>query len=135
MDQLKMIRSAQEDSEQVHQKLRDYNAQFMGDGKDYNFHIEENGRIIAGIVAASVFDTLEVDFLFVDADYRGKGLGKTLLRHVEDQARRDGLKRIILNTYSFQAPNFYQKLGYLVAAELTPCFGTVSQYFLCKELS
>ncbi len=126
--------STQADCERVHARLREYNHKFYGKVEDYNFHIEIDGEIAAGIVAASTFDTLEVEFLFVEEKYRGQGLGSKLLEHAEALAKANGLKRVLLNTYSFQAPLFYRKLGYTELFRVEPCFGEHSQYFFMKAL-
>lgn len=81
----------------------------MEDSGDYSFYIEEDGQIAAVIVASTVFDTVEIDYLCVAEEYRGHGYGEQLLNKVEKMA---AAKRIILNTNSFQAPNFYKKMGY-----------------------
>lgn len=126
--------NVQGDNDRIHQKLRQYNRKFIHNFKDYSFHIEQDGVMVAGIVASSTMDTLEVEFLFVEEAYRGRGLGQQLLEHVEKLARQEGLRRILLNTYSFQAPGFYQKLGYQQIAEIAPCFGDFCQYFFVREL-
>ena len=105
-------KSAESDSDAVHQQLRGYNRRFMRESCDYSYHISEQGRIVAGIVASSVLDALEVEYLFVDEAYRGRGLGGRLLEHVERLAAEHGIRRVLLNTYSFQAPDFYRKCGY-----------------------
>lgn len=122
------------DSEEIHRLLREYNRGYFTGLRDYSFHITLDGKIAAGVVAGSTADTLEVEFLFVAAEQRGKGLGGALLRHVEALAARDGLRRVLLNTYSFQAPDFYRAHGYTEAARLSPCFGDVRQYFFVKLL-
>ena len=98
--------------------LRKYNRQFISDFKDYNYHISENGKIVAGVVAGSTMDTLEVEYLFVDKAHRGMGLGSKLLRYVENLAFQDGIKHVLLFTYSFQAPEFYKSLGYTQLCEI-----------------
>ena len=130
----KIVYSSEEDTEFIHSRLREYNRKYMSDFDDYNFHIEKDGKIIAGIVAASIFDTLEVEFLFVDENHRGKNLGTELLKHAENTAKMNGLKRILLNTYSFQAPEFYKKLGYSELFKIDPCFGEFSQSYFIKNL-
>jgi GNAT superfamily N-acetyltransferase len=114
--------------------LREYNRKFISDFADYNFHIEKGEKIIEGVVAASTFDTLEVEFLFVDENYRGKWLGTSLLQYVENAANKNGLQKILLNTYSFQAPEFYKKLGCSELLKIAPCFGEYSQSYLLKNL-
>ena len=66
MQEIKLLPSSEQDNRYIHQQLRRYNRQFMRDFKDYNFHIKQDGQIVAGIVAASTMDTLEVEFLFVE---------------------------------------------------------------------
>lgn len=134
MESFQIKPNTAEDNVNIHQMLRAYNAAYMQDGKDYSFHISENGVLAAGIVAGSVCDTLEVEFLFVKEPFRGKGYGQKLLSYVEDCARQDGLQRILLNTYSFQAPGFYRKLGYIQQFQIHPCFGSQSQFFFVKTL-
>ena len=84
-------------NEIIHQMLQTYNAQFMGEMKDYSNYIEEKERIVAGIVASSVFDTVEIDDLCVAEAYRNREYGERLLRKVEGEARADQKKRILLN--------------------------------------
>ena len=43
-------------------------------------------------------------------------------------------KRVLLNTYSFQAPGFYRRMGYELLAQQNPCFGEYSQYYFTKNL-
>ena len=129
----RVVQSSKEDNEYIHLKLREYNRKFCN-LEDYNFHIEEDGKIIAGIVAVSASDTLEVELLFVDENHRRKELGSKLLRYVENAARTNGLKRILLDTYSFQAPGFYLRLGYSELFKIDPCFGRYSQSYFVKNL-
>lgn len=130
----KIILSSEEDNKYIHSKLREYNRKYMRDFDNYNFHIKENNKIIAGIVAASTYDTLEIEFLFVDENHRGKNLGTELIKYVENLAKENGLKRILLNSYSFQAPDFYKKLGYSEILKIEPCFEKYNQYYFIKKL-
>ena len=79
MQEIELLPSSEQDNRYIHQQLRRYNRQFMRDFKDYSFHIKQDGQIVAGIVAASTMDTLEVEFLFVEESCRGQGLGRLLL--------------------------------------------------------
>lgn len=125
--------STKADSKRVFDMLMEYNNRYMHDFKDYNFHVEENGEIIGGIVAWSVSDTLEVEYLRIADAHRKEGLGTRLLQHVEDLARKDGLKRVRLYTLSFQAPEFYKRLGYQVEF-VSPAFDNYSHIYYSKEL-
>lgn len=127
--------SSEAQQEEVHRRLREYNRPFFKDEKDFSFHVERDGRIVAGIVAGSAYQTLEVDFLFVDEDFRGQGLGSLLLRTAEERARAAGILHVLLNTYSFQAPGFYREEGYTELFRIDNCLGPHSQHFFWKDLA
>lgn len=130
-----MIRkSTEQDNETVHRMLQKYNAAYMEEGRDFSYCIEEDAEILAGIVASSLFDTVEVEYLCVRKECRGKGYGRQLLEKVEEQAKEAGIRRIFLNTYSFQAPEFYKKMGYHQLFEIDPAFKSYSQFYFVKEL-
>ncbi|MFG6373402.1 MAG: GNAT family N-acetyltransferase [Oscillospiraceae bacterium] len=131
---LNIFPSSEEQKEYVHKQLQAYNSNYMKGFSDFSCHMEENGAIVAGIVAESVGDTVEVEFLFVDESCRGRGLGQTLLEHVEAEARKQGMRRVLLNTYSFQAPGFYEKMGYRAVFKLEPAFDEFFQSYFLKEL-
>ena len=62
---------------------------------------------------------LTIDLLWVHDDQRGTGLGRRLLEAVEEQARSRGCRWSKLNTWDFQAPDFYAHCGYEVYARET----------------
>lgn len=132
--QEEIIKSSDSINDQIHEKLKDYNRNFMKELNDYSYHIESDGKTIAGIVAGSTYDSLEIDYLFVDEEYRRNGLGTKLMKHVEDLAKSNGIKTILVNTYSFQAPEFYKKLGYKEMFVVDPCYKDYKQYFFIKKL-
>lgn len=129
-----IVRSNEDECRLIHECLQDYNREYMDNGKDYSFHIEFDGVIAAGIVAESVEDTLEISYLFVRSEYRGRGLGTKLVCHIESLAKENGIRRIFLNTYSFQAPGFYRHLGYREILCIDPVFGVYRQHYFVKEL-
>lgn len=128
-------RSTEADQELIHEKLRAYNHQYWLNTHDFSFHIEHDGEVIAGIVASATFEMLEVEFLFVDEEFRGRGLGAQLLHTAEDHARAVGARYAYLNTYSFQVPKFYPKQGYRQLFCVAHCLGPYSQYFFWKDLA
>ncbi|MCI9405690.1 MAG: GNAT family N-acetyltransferase [Oscillospiraceae bacterium] len=131
---MQVKQSSEKIKEFVHGRLQLYNKPYMEDIIDFSYHIEENEETIAGIVAESVYDTVEVQYLLVEESRRGQGLGKQLLKMVEEKAKEAGMKRIRLNTYSFQTPAFYQQNGYELLLKLDPAFGPHQQYFFEKRL-
>lgn len=86
------------------------------------------------IHGASAYDWLIVELVFVPEQMRGQGVGSSLLARAEEAAHARGCVGVWLDTFSFQARGFYERLGYAV-------FGTVEnhpvggeRYFLKKAL-
>lgn len=87
-------------------------------------------KLIGGILSKRVMDYLWISFLWVDEKYRGLGYGKKLLLKLEKIAKEKGYKLIRLDTFSFQAPKFYEKLNYkLIAIEDNYPEGHTHYYF------
>ncbi len=82
---------------------------------------DEAGELHGGLVAATYWGWLFIDLLFVDEAHRGQGLGSSLLERAEGLAFGRGATRAFLDTFSFQAENFYRRHGY---AE----FGALDQF-------
>lgn len=72
----------------------------------------EAGEIIAGFSGHTWGNCCEISNLWVNEQHRGRGLGKTILRAAEEEALRRGCVQVVLLTHSFQAPGFYEGLGY-----------------------
>jgi GNAT superfamily N-acetyltransferase len=110
--------------------LLDAHAQAQGmEFRTYRFHIEDDGHLIAGVTAWSLGPELHVDTLAVDEAYRRKGLGRRLLEHVEQVARENGCATASVDTFSFQAPDYYPTLGYEEQFRYTLDDGTERIFF------
>jgi GNAT superfamily N-acetyltransferase len=72
--------------------------------------------------------------MWVREDLRGQGFGRQLLEKAETEARQRGAKRAYLDTFSFQAPAFYKKLGYEEFGRLEDFPAGHTRYFLVKTL-
>ena len=76
------------------------------------FADDADGRRVAGACGHTWGGCCEIRQVWVDEKMRGRGLGRRLLEAVEREARRRGATQIVLSTHSFQAPDFYRKLGF-----------------------
>ena len=114
-----------------------YNKQQAGDNRFQRlcFALQTPDEEIAGGVLGEVyFDWLYVDLLWVKDELRGNGYGNRLMELLEEEARKLGAKNAYLDTFSFQAPDFYKKLGYQVFGELKDFPPGHQRYFLTKQL-
>lgn len=101
-----------------------------------NYVIKEKGLIIAGVNAFIYhWGILFIDVLFVDKNHRGKHLGSRLLNYVENKAKAMGANLSHVDTYDFQAKDFYLKQGYEVFGELKNCPKGHKRYYLSKTLN
>jgi predicted N-acetyltransferase YhbS len=94
--------------------LRAYNVAAVGkpDHRPLTLTIRERGKIVGGLVAETFFGWMFVNLLWVSEKHRGKGWGSSLMQTAEAEARNRGVRHVYLDSFSFQAPAFYAKLGY-----------------------
>lgn len=95
---------------------------------------DQRGDVMGGLWGLTYYGWLFVELLYVPQRLRGQGLGRRLLQEAEAEATRRGCHGAWLETFTFQAPDFYRKLGYRP-------FGVVPNYpagydrlFLCKQI-
>lgn len=71
--------------------------------------------LVGGCVASMVplWHWLDIDILWVDPEHRRGGVARRLLTTIEDRAREAGCRWAKLNTFDFQAPEFYEACGYV----------------------
>lgn len=76
---------------------------------------------------------VEIRGVWVEPEWRGRGIGRELMAEIEAEAVRRGCTRAALDTYSWQAPGFYQRLGWQCFGALDYPNGT-SRHWFVKEL-
>lgn len=94
----------------------------------------EAGKIIGGLILQSYWKESYVELLWLSTQARKHGLGRELMAEAERRARRRGSKLLHLNTYSFQAPGFYEKLGFRRFGKMSGSPKGASRYFYVKGL-
>ncbi len=93
-----------------------------------------DGEIAGGALGELYWGWFHLDLLWVKEELRGHGYGHRLLLAAEEAARQRGAKNIYLDTFSFQAPDFYKQRGYRVFGELPDFPPGHRRYFLTKQL-
>lgn len=95
--------------------IRSYNRSKRETAKSEPLNIyvqDEKGNLMAGLVAETFGNWLEIEYLFVKEELRGQGIGSKLLHQAESEAKKRNCRFAFVNTYQFQAPAFYEKHGY-----------------------
>ncbi|WP_322063086.1 GNAT family N-acetyltransferase [Paraburkholderia sp. J63] len=125
-----------QDDVYVTSQLRAYNMAFTV--RDFRllrvFARDTNGSVIGGLLADTYWQYLEVHQLWVSEEHRHAGHASRLMSAAEDEARLRGCKHAFLDTFSFQALGFYQKLGYREFGRLEEFSGKHERYYLHKRL-
>jgi GNAT superfamily N-acetyltransferase len=89
------------------------------------FVAETSGDVV-GLVAAHIGQGLEnndpharVTGLVVDGHWRGGGVGKMLMEHIESWCRNRGVRNVILTSgnHRVDAHKFYQRIGYTASGQ------------------
>jgi GNAT superfamily N-acetyltransferase len=95
---------------------------------------DPKGRIVGGLIMQSYWRETYVELLWLSARARADGWGRKLVGEAERRARRRGSRLIHLNTYSFQAPGFYEKQGYRRFGRISGSPKGASRLFYVKDL-
>lgn len=122
----------------VYQELLKHNLEKLEDKnpKELCIFLEnESGIITAGLVGDTHGYWLEVDYLWVSDELRGQKIGTRLIQQAEATAVERGCKYSFLNTFSFQAPDFYTKLGYEEQFVLNDFPITSKKHYYTKSLN
>lgn len=118
--------------------INEYNRQQAGDDSSQMLCFVLRGagqdEILGGVIGVTYWEWLHLDLLWLKAEYRGQGYGRRLLVAAEEEARKRGAKNAYLDTFSFQAPDFYKQHGYEVFGELEDFPPGHRRYFMRKQL-
>ena len=94
-----------------------------------------DGDVKAGILSMLYcWNCLYIDVLWVKEACRGAGYGSALIEEVERIAKEKGCKLVHLDTFDFQAKDFYIRHGYEVFGKLDDCPTNHMRYYMKKIL-
>ena len=125
-----------EDESKVIDKIREFNLDLVPT------HVErlcvfdrlDSGEVIGGLVGKTYWGYLDISYLWVDDSYRNQGRATLIVRMAEEEAIRRGCKNAQVDTYSFQALDFYKKLGYSEFGSIDGVSGKHVRHYLRKYL-
>ena len=78
----------------------------------------EDGRAIGALTGETQFKWLRVSLMSLEQSARGQGIGARMLQLAEAEAIRRGCQYAYVDTMDYQAPEFYQRLGYKIAGQI-----------------
>ncbi len=117
--------------------IREYNASQAGDGRAIFLCFAlfaPGGSIVGGIIGETHWNWLFINLMWIPPELRGKGYGSQLLLAAEQEGLKRGVTHAYLDTFSFQAPEFYKKHGYQVFGVLEDFPPGHQRFYLTKRL-
>ncbi len=124
----------------IHERISNWlSADAESKGFDYApqpivLKLEQQGEMVAGLVGKTNWGWMYIEKLAVAPECRGKRFGEQLVRRAEKIAINRECFGSWLDTYSFQAVGFYQKLGYQPFGQLPQYPNKETRFFLYKHL-
>jgi GNAT superfamily N-acetyltransferase len=103
-------------AERLGKELTDYNTQATGVGDQRGLSVQVrdvDGDLMAGLTGWTWGTCAGIELVWVREDQRRSGLGGQLLRAAEAEAGKRGCRQILVSSFTFQAPDFYARNGYV----------------------
>jgi GNAT superfamily N-acetyltransferase len=117
--------------------IHHYNIQQAGEDRGQSLCFVLQGpdeEVLGGLIGATHWAWFYIDLMWVEEGLRGQGYGHCLLTLAEAEAHKRGARHAYLDTFSFQAPEFYKKHGYKVFGELQDFPTGHTRFYLTKAL-
>lgn len=124
--------------EEILRPLRNYNKSKIGpvviEPVAVYLRHPENQAIIGGLWGIFAGDWLSIELLYVPDEFRSRGIGSSVIKKAEELAAKRGCVGIRLDTFTFQAPGFYEKVGYQAFGKLVDHPKGHAQIYYFKNL-
>ncbi len=129
--------AASDDIQTILRGLEQFNLQFappIGYRPLNLFLRDDTDQILGGLLGETAWEWLHINIVWIDESARGQGYGTQLITEAEEEARRRGCHSVHLDTMSFQALPFYERLGYSLWGTLDDHPTGHQRHFLRKKL-
>ena len=103
--------------------------------REFAFFVRsETNKLVGGLLGNTHFNHFFVSAIFVDQRFRSLGIGRELMRRAEELALEHKCDAIYLDTFDYQAPGFYKKLGFEVFGKLDDYPRGHQRFYLMKRI-
>ena len=93
------------------------------------------GETLGGLLGRTSLGLFFIDLIYLPDSLRGSGIGGRMMQQAEAEAIARGCSAAVLYTISFQAPGFYEKLGYRRFGQIDCQPTGTSRIFMSKQLA
>lgn len=100
---------------ELSRQLGAFNAAASGvaDQRELTVRLDDEGGLVAGLSGWTWGTAAGISMLWVRQDSRRGGVGRQLVAAAEAAARQRGCTRITVSSFTFQAPGFYERQGFV----------------------
>jgi ribosomal protein S18 acetylase RimI-like enzyme len=125
---------------QLFQGMQEYALEkigFAGDHLDQpstSFEAWENDLFIGAVVIKKFWGQVHIKALYIHPAYRAQGIGKILMEQAFDHSRQEGCDFMFVETLSFQALKFYEKMGFQIEFTRPGYSHDLSFHYLRRDL-
>jgi GNAT superfamily N-acetyltransferase len=103
--------------------------------KEHNFFAFDNDKLVGGAVGFIKYNWYYLDLLYIDKNYRGKKIATNLIKKIEEFSKKNNLTGVRMETWDFQAKDFYRKVGYTIFGTIEDCPPGTIEYHLMKKIN
>lgn len=100
-----------------------------------SFEIFDRTEFVGAIIVQPFWEQLHIKYLFVEKNYRRQGIARQLMNHALEFGIRRGCHFAFVETMSFQAPEFYQKMGFAIEFSRPGYAKNTTFHYLKKSLN
>lgn len=122
---------------QVYEGFRQHAIEEIGCDEKFDpvaFIARANGQFVGVVVGELFWGSLHIKYVYVDLQYRGQKIASTLMDHLLNYGRDNNCSFAFVETMNFQAPDFYQKLGFKLEFTRSGYSHGTSFHYLRKDL-
>lgn len=115
MDFTFTLAPSKDDVSTIYQGLVGFNREHFPTPSENSFGLfiyDEENHIVGGLTGQQFFTSMHIRYLWLDENMRRQGFGRQLIERVEAEAKKGDIVNLFIDTYSFQAPTFYENLGF-----------------------
>lgn len=95
---------------------------------------DKTKKVVGAVIITILWNGMDINSLWVDESLRGKGWGRKLMLAAEAEGKKRGCTLAYTNTFTWQAPKFYEKLGYSLYGKLDNYPTGSSLFYYQKKL-
>ena len=98
-----------------------------------DFIIYDKNTIIGGALGQIIWGWYYLSDFYINEEYRNQGIGTQIIDKIEQFAKENNALGVRIDSWNFQAPKFYQKLGYKVWGKFKDCPPGTTHYYMFKK--